>query len=90
MEGKEFAGISTMLLASMGISVIFATSAQSVQAVIHWSPAEGLVLQRKGLLAKLLVPTRWSVELGTERNTCISHSVAISGHIISCWWSLLF
>ena len=66
MEGKEFAGISTMLLASMGISVIFATSAQSVQAVIHWSPAEGLVLQRKGLLAKLLVPTRWSVELGTE------------------------
>ena len=49
----------------------FGTSAKSMQAIIHWSPVEGLVLQRKDLLAKLLVPIRWSVELGTERNTCI-------------------
>ena len=60
-----------MVPASMEVNVVFGTSAQSVQAVIHWSPAEGLALQRKALLAKLSVPIRWTVELGTERNTGI-------------------
>ena len=47
-EGKEFDGILTTVPVGMVINVGFATSAQSVQAVIQGSPAKELMLQKKG------------------------------------------
>ena len=76
-EGREFVGILTTVPVGMVINVGFGTSAQSVQAVIQGSPAEELVLQRKGLLRWLVDPHRAGL-LGLNREEhmhAISHSV---------------
>ena len=68
-EGKEFVGILTTVPVGTVINVGFATSAQSVQAVIQGSPAKELVLQKKGLPRRLVDPLRSGLLNYEQRGT---------------------
>ena len=61
---REFVRILTMVPVGMAINVRFITSAQSVQAVIQGSPAEG-----KGLLHWLVDPLRSGLLSFEQRGT---------------------
>ena len=62
----------------------FVTSAQSVQAVIQGSPAEELVLQRKGLLRWLVDPLRSGLLSFEQRGTdACNITFSCNGYLIS-------
>ena len=82
---REFVRILTMVPVGMAINVRFITSAQSVQAVIQGSPAEELVLQRKGLCHRLVDLLRLGLLSGEQIGThACNIRFSCKGYVISC------